>query len=46
MIARLDMAIHLVGFIGNIMLKLEFLHVARQVCEHPLIGQHEGKLCW
>jgi hypothetical protein len=39
----LDMAIHLVGFIGHVILKLELLQVARQVCEHPSIGQHDGK---
>jgi hypothetical protein len=42
---RLDMAIHLVGFIGHVILKLELLQVARQVCEHSSIGQHDGKCC-
>ncbi|KAI9438648.1 peptidase family C50-domain-containing protein [Lactarius indigo] len=41
LISLMNMAINLVGFIGHIVLKLEFLHVARQVCEHPLIVQHE-----
>jgi hypothetical protein len=39
------MTIHLVGFIGHVILKLELLQVARQVCEHPSIGQHDGKFC-
>ena len=39
------MVIHLVGFIGHVILKLELLHIARQVCEHPLIGQHDGEFC-
>ena len=41
----LDMTIHLVGFIGHVVLKLELLQVARQVCERPSIGQHDGKCC-
>lgn len=41
LISLMNMVIHLVGFIGHVMLKLELLHIARQVCEHPLIGQHE-----
>ncbi|KAH8987879.1 peptidase family C50-domain-containing protein [Lactarius akahatsu] len=41
LISLMNMTINLVGFVGHIVLKLEFLHVARQVCEHPLIGQHE-----
>jgi len=42
---RLDMTIHLVGFIGHVILKLELLQTARQVCEHPSFGQHDGKCC-
>ncbi|KAH9171315.1 peptidase family C50-domain-containing protein [Lactarius sanguifluus] len=41
LISLMNMTINLVGFVGHIVLKLEFLHLARQVCEHPLIGQHE-----
>ena len=39
------MTIHLVGFIGHVILKLELLQAARQVCEHPSFGQHDGKCC-
>ena len=39
------MTIHLVGFIGHVILKLELLQTARQVCEHPSFGQHDGKCC-
>ena len=39
------MIIQLVGFIGHVILKLELLQVARQVCEHPLICQPDGKSC-
>jgi hypothetical protein len=37
------MTIHLVDFIGQVILKLELLQVARQVCEHPSISLHDGK---
>jgi separase len=40
------MTIHLVGFIGHVILKLELLQVARQICEHLSIGQDDSKSCW
>ncbi|KAI9509013.1 peptidase family C50-domain-containing protein [Russula earlei] len=42
-LSLINMMIHLVGFIGQIILKLELLQVARQVCEHPSVGQHDGE---
>ncbi|KAI0266095.1 peptidase family C50-domain-containing protein [Gloeopeniophorella convolvens] len=41
LVTLLNMAIHLAGFVGHIILKLELLQVARQICEHHLLNQHE-----